>query len=62
MSPNQLMLAGSVSAVAFLVCSFALTNLDVLVPMFAAGAVFGKGYGVWECRTSAQTNGDGDRG
>lgn len=56
MRPTQLMLVGIASAVAFLICSFALSSLDVLVPMFAAGAVFGKGYGVWECRTTPSQN------
>ena len=54
MKPRGLMLLGVAIGIPIAVVS-SMTNIDFPSPavlMFAAGALFGKGYGVWECRAA----------
>lgn len=48
MTPKSLMILGAV--VAIIAFSSGLLGTDTLALSFAAGAMFGKGYGVWEER------------
>ncbi len=52
MKPRNMMILGAAIGVPIAVIS-SIANIDLPSPavlMFAAGALFGKGYGVWECR------------
>lgn len=60
MSPRSLMIIGSLVAAITVGLSFiALPTAGTVFMGFAAGAVFGKGYGVWEERRAALKRSDG---
>lgn len=50
MSPKQMMICGSLAGAA-LSLALILTDHTNPVILFACGALFGKGYGVWEERS-----------
>ncbi|MFP5078250.1 hypothetical protein ACLE20_13160 [Rhizobium sp. YIM 134829] len=49
MNPAGLMLIGAAVGIVGIIAS-ALSQTDVSVMLFAAGALFGKGYGIWEVK------------
>lgn len=54
MAPRSLMIIGSLVAIVTIGLSFiAIPTAGTVFMGFAAGAVFGKGYGVWEERRAA---------
>lgn len=60
MRPRSLMIIGSLVAIVTVGLSFiAIPTAGTVFMGFAAGAVFGKGYGVWEERRSALERSEG---
>lgn len=50
MRAKHLMIAGAATGIAFMVIGVIVPANEVLVVMFGAGMLFGKGYGIWEER------------
>lgn len=60
MSAKGLMLLGGLGGIALMLgTAFAPTRIDAVV-MFALGAIFGKGYGIWEERARRAPIDDGE--
>lgn len=60
MTPRILMIIGSIVAIITTGLSFiAIPTAGTVFMAFAAGAVFGKGYGVWEERRAALERSEG---
>lgn len=63
MKPGVLMSMGAFIGIFCLALSFiANPTSGTIVMVFAAGAIFGKGYGVWEERASRRNALDKERG
>lgn len=59
MSPRALMIVGALSGLFALTLSVlgAVPTGGTVIAIFASGAIFGKGYGVWEERCSKERKG-----
>lgn len=53
MTPKTYMVLGAVAAIVSALMSIG-SDIDASVMLFAAGALFGKGYGVWEERNRSR--------
>lgn len=56
MTPNAYMICGALLAPLSFAVDVAIGQDGLLFMMFAAGALFGKGYGVWEERDRRKSN------
>lgn len=53
MNPKHLMIVGAFGATVLAIATAIYPQAEVTVALFGFGALFGKGYGVWEARTEA---------